>query len=598
MEEEVKLEDIFLSNVNPRFKSDWNIESINGDFFRDSQHFTDKNNIECMYKILQFEEEFDNLLELFKSISKGYNSILEKPYLIETKVKANEKKKFITIEGNRRILILKCLSGEITFNVSSENISNHAKKNIKKIEKIISEHKKITVKTINSTIIEKNKDETKHIQIAIFSNHITGDKLGKRNWNRGKTFDMYINFWETTNGNDQEKIEQISTLLNRSETNIKDNLNSANLILYLIKKANKNKNDFFAKNRVSGLELQYIKKFINYKNNKRFEKHIKYNKSLNNNKNIFEIKSEINLSIEKLCLFILESFENRYFDTRGVKEKFGKEISIKLSNIFEETKKLNEKDFNKSIRELKNININELIENKEKIKNEDSRNFINFVEKNNEYFNKVEINYESPILTDKILKPFSNIFISLFNQYKILINEPGRVADYPVNGIMSTFRSLLENISYILMYESTLLKEFKKDKNIFSNIKKDNESLEKMKSKELEDLEFKDIFLKTEFSELQKTYTFLRKNIKNDNIKKLIIESFQKITNNKSIKEITNFKGIFSQDIFQNTSRLIHSPHQFYLKNNNDLKNQFDEGGQLLKQIIDVLKKIKIIKNI
>ena len=604
----IKLKNIYLATKNPRIADKIQFDDINnGNFFRENQENNDEKNLR---ELLNYEGNCDTLLELFKSIKNEYNDMLENPILIHSNNNENE---YIVVEGNRRIIVLKCLHSLVRFpkNINEWNFmiedeitldnkneddkidKKKIEKNFKQINKIIEEYKFSDSEfELKVNIIEKNKEENQEISIAIFSNHVTGDKRGKRNWNRGKTLDMYMNFWQTIKVKTKdEKIKQISNLLNRSEREVKDNLYSANFIFYLIDKSEKDKNKYYKKNKISSLQLQFIKKFINFNNEKRWDYEIEYKPNLNYKEVIFKSKNN-KFEDKELAKFIINSFEKNYFNTRGIVNKKQKEASNKLSLFFQESERFlkENNDFQKSISKIGEKNIIEAINIKNSLENNNTREFIEFIDKNIEIVknNSFKVIYKNKLAN---LEPFKNVFDNLFNQYKLLIENKKnvKIKDFPISGIISIFRSLIENLCYFLMYDKNLFKQFK-NSDLFKEIKIDGKSIDKKNEN------FQFIFLNSKAENLHKTYTFLRRKIeKNNEFELQISNSIKFLMNNKSIN-IENLKNIFYKSIFQKISKIIHSPHLLFLKNNNEQLNILKENTLFLENLINLFKEIKIIE--
>ena len=483
----IKLQNVYLATENPRIADKINYGDVNGNFFRSRQTNNDDSNLK---KMLSYEGNLDNLLELFRSIAEGYNEMLDVPFLINSK---NEGQ-YIVVEGNRRIMVLKCLNSllefpkkindhnksliedETTYDHRNDDVEIDSKKiniNLKKIHRVIDEYRKshLNQEEFQFNLIKQDENENKWISIAIFSNHITGDRRGKRNWNRGKTLDMYMNFWNTIDEKeDKTKIKEISKLLNRSERDVQRNIYSASLIYYLIDKSGENRNDYYKKIKISSLELQFIKKFINFNQENRWDKNIEYQQDLNY-ENLILRSTNGKFSEKALAKFIIDSLSNGYFSTRGVNQKNKEKINDDISLFFKESSGSIEESYEKTFNQIGELNINLAIRNKNNFKNQELKKALDFISKNKEIANKFKINYSNKLSTELSLEPFQKVFKNLFTQYKLLTQNYNitKIQDYPINAIMSTLRSIIENFCYLLMYDKRILNDFKKAES-FKNI--------------------------------------------------------------------------------------------------------------------------------
>ena len=596
----IKLQNVYLATENPRIADRINYGDVNGNFFRSKQTNDDESNLK---KMLSYEGNLDNLLELFRSIAEGYNEMLDLPFLIHSK---NEDE-YIVVEGNRRIMVLKCLNSllefpkkindhnksliedETTYDYGNDDVEIDTKKiesNLKKIHRVIDEYRKShpNQEEFKFNIIEQNEDEKKRISIAIFSNHITGDRRGKRNWNRGKTLDMYMNFWNTIDEKeDKTKIKEISKLLNRSERDVQRNIYSASLIYYLIDKSGENRNDYYKKIKISSLELQFIKKFINFNQENRWDKNIEYQQDLNYENLILRSKNG-KFSKKALAKFIIDSLSKGYFSTRGVNQKNKEKINDDISLFFKESSGSIEESYEKTFNQIGELNINLAIRNKNNFKNQELKKALDFISKNKEIANKFKINYSNKLSTELLLEPFQKVFKNLFTQYKLLTQNYNitKIQDYPINAIMSTLRSIIENFCYLLMYDKTILNDFKKAES-FKNI-----DIEKGLEKS-----FESIFLNEKNNQLHNTYTFLRKEGKD--LKKEILNAMRNILNNNSIQNIDNLLNIFDTETFREVSKIIHSPHLLLLDKNTSIHNTWKKNKLFLEDIIKFFKELKII---
>lgn len=615
-----ELRKVFAATKNPRVAK-VTIE-INGDFFRENQENDD---LYVLKEILAYEGNFNSFVNLLSSLAVGYNPTLEMPYLINS----NNEGEYIVVEGNRRILALKLLRGYLTLPSLEEikvNSDDEASvemqgdeieaepdariKNYKKIIEVIKKYreenkaneendsfKKILVNLIDDS--DKVR-EALEIRVAVFSNHVTGRKIGKRNWNRGKTLSIYSDFLSSSDPNKtfKEKVSDIANVFSREKKDVISYIKSAQFIEGLLSLAGRDKEVFFEKNKVSSLEQQFVKKFVNSYKKGFYESQLKFEFSEEKQKYEF-IWMNDDIDKEGLAKLILSALENNLFNTREVSE-----------DAFEVLQDFFEKRNSKPI-----INSSGKVENITKIKRKDFKSMKIKTEDRNATLMRKMLNDLETLKVEKQIEHVFKISSPLVEnpKYELILKAIDKqtkllevildekkypiIEDMNLHAIASILRSRLEMISYLLMLDDEIFKSFSSKKTDGSYVK----NFETIKKETPNSLKISDwtsssnVFINSfETNFLHKVYDWFKliksgkdSSIKSSDLNYELDKAWEKLINNNSLK--MNWDTIFSKDIFKNSSKLIHSPHIFEKSNS--------EIITVVEEIIKIVNALTLLQN-
>lgn len=227
---------ILLLPLNPRYTEIKNI-----DFEKIEKN--KKNEIETANNILCYEGNYDDLLELLKSINKnGFMSVNQK-ILIKLD---NDKNNYYVIEGNRRTLCLKLIKKEIDYKklnwLNDEDNYSDKKNKFDKISEILDNPNPII---INDNWFEDISEyELSYIWKLIYSKHV-GEEIGKRNWSRAKYLKELLNKYQENlndkknnkeNIEDEKIIKNVSEFFHKKEKVIENDIRNAIWVIKIIEK--------------------------------------------------------------------------------------------------------------------------------------------------------------------------------------------------------------------------------------------------------------------------------------------------------------------------------------------------------------------------
>lgn len=199
----VTIDQIYLAKNNPRYtliKINQNFEDF---IIKDIDYDYDE---KAVFSILTNQEgDYSDLLKLLNSIyENGFTNKYDPIYL----VKANQK--FVVAEGNRRIMCLKLINGDLELEEKYNFLNGYVKDIVDEINEPLSSRnnykncidliKKIKEKFISSeqpvTIYCKIPEDEAELWSAIYNDkHLTGERRGLRRWSRGKYFADLLNIF-------------------------------------------------------------------------------------------------------------------------------------------------------------------------------------------------------------------------------------------------------------------------------------------------------------------------------------------------------------------------------------------------------------------
>ncbi|MCK5867373.1 MAG: hypothetical protein KAG14_03160 [Mycoplasmataceae bacterium] len=557
----INLNNIYLCSVNPRFSS--SKLDLTGEYIRNQQ----KEESSAIENILKFEGDYAKLLDLFRSVSQGINEELEKPLVIDWE---NEKK--IVVEGNRRILTLKVLEGELTLpsldNIEKNNENDDqsyeeeiglktssATNNYKKILKLVDEYQG-SVDNVWVNQVKKDENENKTIVATVFSNHISGDALGKRNWNRGKTLDMYLSFLGKDDPLEESGIKELSAILNRTISSVTSNISSAILISSILESAGEDRESYFSKYKVSSLEKQFIREMIrksgSYNPNDYFAIDSK-------TKKIFDPRNPNDPST--LAKFIIRAHKNGVLKTRMNKEDVSKN-GIILS-YFEKAESKEETLENGVFSDRTQINKIFTLTPEEKLKfDDDTQQIIKVFSEGKKRMDDI-----SGSLKEKVKNipdtPTKYALLKLRGQIELIRENNGTIKHLKINGIASANRALTEIFMFIFSNNSNIWtrisKEIKLDKKIVKFLQINSFIVKEDKSKEIPTQFIRPIFEKFLDGTIINGFEFTRR-IRwiafKGGLNKLILQNFTFLSDSEISK-------ILDKNRFETESSLIHTPQMF-----------------------------------
>lgn len=249
---------IILLPLNPRYTE---IKDIDFEKIEKNK----KNEIETANKILYYEDNYEDLLDLLISIDENKFMSVNQKILIRL---SSDKNNYYVLEGNRRTLCLKLINKEIDYKELDWNGKENSKEKEIKIKKIWEILKNIEPFEIQDNWFEDiSKYELSDIWKLIYSKHV-GEEIGKRNWSRAKYLKELLNKYQeylNDKKNNKEIIKNISKFFHKKIKIIKNDIRNA---IWAIKIIEKYKNYFKDKGEkiellnleISNLEILPTKK--------------------------------------------------------------------------------------------------------------------------------------------------------------------------------------------------------------------------------------------------------------------------------------------------------------------------------------------------
>lgn len=358
---ELRLNTLQLLDLNPRYTNfldiDWNNVKNNGNYYGQE---------DIAVKLLSYEEDFTSFKTLLKSLSKGYNREADQVICIKTK---NEKN--IVIEGNRRILASKILTNpefsDIVFSKFKKTFNE--KELVNNTDDELEEEVEFKVKSFESLLrliinlrekMSLKYDEEIPVQIFPYSDEnfssesinsinfaVLGRSVsapgGKLRWPRFQTlyntYSIYNNFLNKTQSHD-EALEKTIEFLNRSSSSVTKELHSSYFIMILKDKYNgKNKNLDWLRLRTSAIELSLDSiSFVEINGFRNLKNYLEVNWKIGDS----DINHKSEKTTEQISNFLIDSFLNGYYSTRGWKNSSPRRPLFEFVGIEQETKTFRE----------------------------------------------------------------------------------------------------------------------------------------------------------------------------------------------------------------------------------------------------------------
>lgn len=303
--------EIRLLEHNPRYTRSIDIDLLN-------INYGEKYDIyKIIEKLLQYEAEWDDLLDLLEQLILGYNPAMDQIFILEGKDKY-----FYSIEGNRRIMCMYLLSDFDKFKDLLKNFSSV--KNYKKVIDILQFGEKPSFENLNVTEIslKEVKDEDEIWKI-IYARH-AGENKGKRSWPRLKYFydlkDMFIKY-KGSKLELKEIKKKLSYRFNKSLKSLDTDLNNGLWVIDVVDTYNNNNNDKIKINEnnenISSLELARSAIKVEYADEQKtltklFEISVSVEK--------WEVTIKLVSKIE-LYNFLIKNLKKENYTTRGWKEE-------------------------------------------------------------------------------------------------------------------------------------------------------------------------------------------------------------------------------------------------------------------------------------
>jgi len=424
--------EIRMLPINPRYT---NMEKIN---FKDL-NFLNYSDIDVARKLLNYEGDFSDLLELISSIESNGFLYLNDQILIHLDKNSHS---YYALEGNRRLLSIKLINKVFSFKDVCgekpfyENIKvDDWEKNKNAIIEKLDGMSKIVLK--NDWFLDVSNEDKDIIWKTIYSKHI-GEQIGKRSWSRAKYFDdllkMLKNFKE--NNNILDPIESLSVLFGKKKEIIKQDIRSALWIinsLEIYNKLNPLSQIDLRQMEVSGYELLLSQSLnINGK-----EKTMRDFLGIDIDIDKLTFSYSPNMSEKKfgdVISFLVLNANNKKITTRGIKEEIYDDLSEIIGSSITNKRTLNytynslkEKEKEKKLNEvediqfqlLKNLKLNEL----------DPTQFIDYPY-DSKFIKSIKYMMRNDLKTLSNLKnfdeneyPFTNVSLTIRNIIDLLILE-------------------------------------------------------------------------------------------------------------------------------------------------------------------------------
>ncbi len=340
-----KINELLLMDLNPRYTDflliDWNEIKEKGNSSMQA---------DIAVKLLEYEEDFTSFKTLLKSLSKGYNQDSDPVICIQDK-----KRKYIVVEGNRRILASKMLTDidfsnlvvdklkertkNIKFITNSDDDSEEVRENyteaLDSMISLINNLRKNLKLRIDEEIYTQlspykeedfSEEEKNVINSAILERSVTAPG-GKLKWPRFQTLTNTMMIFEKSmidcSNNLEEAYKKTADFLNRSISSIKAEVSNAHFIMIL-------------KNNYSG---KYYKK-IEWKKLKTSAIELSLStisllaiNSYENLRDFLDIRVEIsnrdllhnnNKTTTEISNFLIDNFYEGNYSTRGWKKNVSK----------------------------------------------------------------------------------------------------------------------------------------------------------------------------------------------------------------------------------------------------------------------------------
>ncbi len=552
----MKLDDIQLSNFNPRYSD---IELGDG-IEKLQQENNDYNEVDIAKNLFSYEShDPDKFIDLLESLSSGFKKGIDKPIFI----KSNIKGKMIVIEGNRRLLALKLLNSKI----SIEEITDDYQEKLEKIKIIIDSHQ-----TSNFEFKDDMFDiltDPEQLWPALYTRH-NGESKGKRNWPRAKyLFDLRSYVISATENPDKidniDVKEAASKRFHRTGANIDADLRSAIWYYELITSYNSDKT---SEEKISPYkEVNKSKSALkpsaleptNLSNVRVNDENLFTLLGIKINTKSFKVEiteetatAKSKKNFKQISDFIINSYLNKYFTTRGWKETNTSKLIDFLNN---DTKEIS----------LENRSIGTLVDEFEKENGSPTKNDEKIKNKNNSPDYEVK-NSAASVLDNikKIKKIFLPINIQNNNPHlevvriTILALDKLKLKDYPLeqapfNFVGFALRNIWEHVIYYLIENSN-----QAQKHFRNNIKKPKQIQEGSEVT----VKHKDILFTDQMWQIFKYFYKWSQTTKDDpnkHVNDWILESKNGNRNSSEFKEILDQdSNIFKQTWVDKLNELVH----------------------------------------
>lgn len=361
----LNIKDILVWNNNPRY-----LEYFPSQFDIDYSDDTEYIKSTIKKEIDTHDDDAEDSLKSFKDllwsfITKGFISDNDSIFVKEI----NENKKYVVLEGNRRICAIKILN-----NIKSEkdNVINWFIDTF-----TLDFYNKIKPKLENYSSIEKIEcklilgNDIDYIKSKIYKRDQI-NAIGKKFWSRTIYFSHILSEYKLIKENNHKfKLNKLSILYDKNEKNIKNDFENACWVFQCLNIYKEKHKDFKINSfKSSALELSRSKIKDPIKNitlQKLFE--FKFDeKTLK----FIPEKNMLNITTEKLAEFLIESYKSGYYNTRGWKEedneklveffypKYKKRFADYLSISFKKIQEISKNDKSKSEFDKKNFTDDEI----------------------------------------------------------------------------------------------------------------------------------------------------------------------------------------------------------------------------------------------
>ncbi|QIW62334.1 hypothetical protein [Mycoplasmopsis gallinacea] len=372
------LNKIELGRWNPRFGV---INKMNFDFISKLKYANEYYNIEYEIKEIAklYCENIISFTELFNSISVKWfptNEFIE--------VIKKDENKFIVVEGNRRIAVLKIIANREKYLINMEDAMRYSsEEEYAKIKKLREFIQSISVKKINSFELKEEQIKIHNDNIEISNSLFKKNGIGGIGYQKWNTLLLYLDIYYIFVNNEiyeeydlQIKKEIILTRLNMDAKTAWEHYKKACWLIQICKNnflenQLENFDENFLKlneNALSRNSLIKVFKEIAIKARKDFDYksniNIKFDKAKREFVNSLSYKE---YSIDKLQNFIYDVYYNRLYGINISKEET-------FFSIFKEHKfKMETKEF---LRNFWNFSFETLVEMEENVKNENVKSLL------------------------------------------------------------------------------------------------------------------------------------------------------------------------------------------------------------------------------